>query len=168
MVYDGNARHAAQRGDGGEILQRVVGRLWVDRGCQCMRGGVGEQRMAVGLGLCHRRRTDGAAGAAAIVNRNRLAQLRGHGFQHQARNDIDGTPCRKRHDSPDRFLRPVLRACRFDRGCCDAANNKKSRARARDVNDEIFHVDRLCEVTIVFFSYANRIKSLTVLAGSVK
>jgi hypothetical protein len=59
-------------GDAGEILERVVGKIAVQRRVDRESGGTDEERVAVGRGLRDEGRADRAARAGAVLDHHRL------------------------------------------------------------------------------------------------
>ena len=79
---------AGELGDRREIPERVVGELLV----QARIGGDSrvhpQQRVAVGHGLRHELRRDIAAGAAAVIDHELLADRAGELLRHHAHDDV--------------------------------------------------------------------------------
>jgi hypothetical protein len=67
------------------------------------------QRVAVRLGIRHRRNADAATGAALVLDHELLAEPRRQAFGKDPRRRIDIAAGRERHDDGDRPRRPLLR-----------------------------------------------------------
>ena len=94
-----------------EILDRVVGRLGLQRGGGRMRGRVGEPHgVAVGLGAGDRLAAERGAGADAVVDHDLLAEPLGQPLADDAGDDVGAAAGLERHDQADRpFARPFVR-----------------------------------------------------------
>ena len=91
-MRDQHEGDGADLGDRLELLQRVVGRLGPDGGEHDQLGARAEkERVAVGRRASHRCGADGAAGAGAIVDHDRLAQLDRKLLGDEARGGVGAT-----------------------------------------------------------------------------
>ena len=120
-------RVAGEMDDVGEILGRIPGHFLHQRQAEHrdrkLRDGV-----AVGLRRRrHGRRSDRAAAAGLVVDRDRLAQHLGGAFGDRAHRDVGRSAGRPRHDQGDRLGRIILRA-----GC--GRHQHADRRRARSSN----------------------------------
>ena len=111
-------RHQADRR---KIRARIVADIGIERGIDGERAGRDQERVAVGPALCDLARRDGAAGAAAVLDHDRLAEHGTHLFRDHARDEIVAAARRIRDHKRDRPRRIVLRA---------------RRARERDAADD--------------------------------
>ena len=103
-------RHAQQVRDRRQVLRRIERHLLVEaRIDHDRRARRDEQRVAVGRRLGDHRRADVAAGAAAVVDDERLLQLLRQPLGHRARGDVRRSARRPRHDDGDRLGRIRLR-----------------------------------------------------------
>ena len=98
-MHDQQERRRTYEPDWREIADRVVGQLGIDRHV----GAVGarradEQRIAVGRRLRRARGTDGAAGAAVILDEHGLPELGADVLRHHSRRDVGAAADRERHD----------------------------------------------------------------------
>ena len=108
-----------QRGDRGEVLDRVVAEARVERRIDGERAGIAEhQHMAVGRRLRHHVGGDDAAGARHVLDDERLAERRGEFLREQPRQHVRIAAGTGGRDQPHRSGRPglVLRHRRGRRG----------------------------------------------------
>ena len=78
--------------------------------------GIGENGVAVRLGLRDRGHADGVAGAGTIFDDDRLSDLRRDLIHHHARHHVGGTAGGQGDDQADRLGRPSLRGRLRPRG----------------------------------------------------
>ena len=90
-----------------EILARVVADVGIERRIDRERARRDQKRVAVGLGLRHLARRDGAAGAAAVLDHDGLAEARAHPLGDDARDHVVAAAGRVGHDQRDRVGRIV-------------------------------------------------------------
>ena len=96
-----------------EILARVVADVGIERRIDRQRARGDQQRVAVGRGLGDLARRDGAAGAAAVLDHDGLAEARAHPLGDDARDHVVAAAGRVGHDQRDRVGRIIRRAgCR--------------------------------------------------------
>ncbi len=99
-------------GDAGEVPGRIIAGALRDGGDIGERRGVAEQqRVAVGVGCCHRLGADGAAAAAAVVDDDRLPERRRHAVGDEPRQHVGRPAGAGRHDHLDDLGRIGLRVC---------------------------------------------------------
>ena len=103
--------HDAEVRDRGKIARALYGAFGYDRRRHRMRGGMDQDRVAVGLRLRDHRRADRAAGAAAVVDDDRLAERGGERIGDDAPEDVDRRAGAERDDRADGSGRPLLRGC---------------------------------------------------------
>ena len=93
-----------------EVLDRVVRQLAIDVGQDRVRAGrVEQQRVAVRRRLRDELRADAAAGAGAVLDDERLAELRAHAVGENPRDAVDAAAGRERNDDAHRLDRIRLR-----------------------------------------------------------
>ncbi|MDT4838576.1 hypothetical protein FQZ97_723360 [compost metagenome] len=109
-------RRLGDHGDRDEILLDVVVELLVERRGDGMVRTADEDGIAVRHGLGRDAGTDRAAGAAAVVDHELLAQLLGQLRGQRARKGIGAAAGRERHDHGDGLGRPGIG---MGRGCCE-------------------------------------------------
>ncbi len=103
-------RHEAGQRHQLEILQRIVGKLVVERDVDAVRrGGAEQQRVTVGLRLGDLLGADRAAGAALVLDHDLLAELFRQRHRQDAREDVGRAARRERHDELHRLVRVLLR-----------------------------------------------------------
>ncbi|MNI55830.1 hypothetical protein D3C73_1108050 [compost metagenome] len=102
---DDGHRHIDHQPDGLETLERIVARVLVERGRGREAGVHQQDGIAVRLGACNLRRTDGAARAALVFDHDRLSQAWPHGFRQGAGDVVGGATCGERHDHIDGAFR---------------------------------------------------------------
>ncbi|MOA02496.1 hypothetical protein D3C78_1219490 [compost metagenome] len=99
VVNDEHAGHGHHVGDGGEILDRVIGQLGDDGRVGAVRGHRGHAYgVAIGRSLGNGIGTDGAARAAAVLDHHGLAQHLAHLVGQQARDHVGRSARAERHD----------------------------------------------------------------------
>ena len=103
---DQHGRLQAERNDGGEIMQRVIGQGLVDRLRGAERGGVNQDGVAVGRRLGHGGDPGGAARARPVLDDDRLAQLLRQLVEHDAPDHVVGIAGAERNDREDRPCGP--------------------------------------------------------------
>ena len=113
-VHHRHVRDGAERNDAGEVAHRIVAEIGIGRGRRRMRGGLDQQRVAVGLGLDDGGGADRAAGAAAVLDHDGLAELARQRVHHDAPDDVERAARRERDHGPDLARRIALR-CRDPR-----------------------------------------------------
>ena len=91
-----------QLGDRREVLERVVGRLLVERGIDHEGARHHHQRIAVGRAARDLRDPEIAAGAAAILHDERLAERFTELHGHEPRGEVARAAGRERHHDPHR------------------------------------------------------------------
>ena len=106
---DQHARLHAEHGHRNEIVHGIVGQRLVERDGGALRGGQQQERVAVGIGLGCRGGSDRAAGAGAVLDHERLADLPSHLIEHDARDGIAGVAGAHRAHRHDRAVGPILR-----------------------------------------------------------
>ena len=121
-------RHVAERDHAGEIGEHVERQLRARRRRDGVGRGIGQDGVAVGLGLRHRRHADGVAGARAVLDDERLAELRRHLLEHRARHDVGRGAGGERDDHADR--RASASSC-ADAGVSAAATYRTAMASSR-------------------------------------
>jgi cytochrome o ubiquinol oxidase subunit 1 len=98
------------REDHGLQIARPDVRHFLQRRRDGERPGAGQRdRVAIGRGLCDHVGAIDAAGAAAIVDDDRLAQRLRHGLRENARDDVGRAARGERHDEADGTFGPALR-----------------------------------------------------------
>ena len=103
-------RAGGDQADGGKILARIVTDIRVERGIDRERAGAAEaERVAVGLRARDLAGRDAAAGAAAILDHDLLAERRAHPVGDDARHGVVAAARRVGNDQGDRAGRIVLR-----------------------------------------------------------
>ena len=100
----GRVRDAA---DEGKIAQRIVGQLRIDRRRYRERDIGEDKRVSVRLGARDGLRARRAAGAAAVLDDDRLAKLFGEFGGEEPRRDVGEGAGRERHDDADGAVRPA-------------------------------------------------------------
>ena len=96
-----------------EVAQRVVGHVAPQVRQHRQRTGAGDvQRVAVGHRVRGEFGRDQAAGAAAVVDDELLAELRGHAGRENARDHVRRAAGRRRENDADRLVRVGLRGGR--------------------------------------------------------
>ena len=95
-----------------EILARVVADVGIERRVDRKRARRDQKRVAVGRGLGDLARRDGAAGAAAVLDHDGLAEPRAHPLGDDARDHVVAAAGRVGHDQRDRARRIVGGAIR--------------------------------------------------------
>ena len=110
LSCDNDGRRMGGEADRLEIPLRVVFQVRREHRRRDMRSHAARQQ---GVAVCRRRRDAGAAqcaaGAADILDHQRLAQRLGHGFGHDARDDIARAAGRERYHHGDLPRRIALR-----------------------------------------------------------
>jgi len=97
---------------GCEILERIVGQVAAERRIDGDGAdGREEQRVAVGIGLRHVLRGDGAVRARLVFNGNGFAEQARHPLGDEAGGDVGGATRREGNDQPHRTRRVILRVC---------------------------------------------------------
>ena len=102
-------RHGADKTDRCEILALVAGVLGEAERDRQRRIGAEQDRVAVRRALGDRARADGAAGAAAVVDHDRLLEGFAQLVGDRAGDDAGAAAGRERNDQRDRLCRIVLR-----------------------------------------------------------
>ena len=110
-----------------EILARVVADIGIERRVDRERARGDQERVAVGLGLGDLARRDGAAGAAAVLDHDGLAEARAHPLGDDARDHVVAAAGRVGHDQRDRTGRIVRRL----RAATPARNAARDSGRAQ-------------------------------------
>jgi hypothetical protein len=110
-----------------EALDGIVGglahvRQHRQRGVRCEQEGV-----AVGRSLRRRLRADHAAGAAAVLDDELLAEGLGQLLRPGTADEVGGSPRRVGQDQLDRLVRPALGLCRgFGREACGQRGTRET------------------------------------------
>jgi hypothetical protein len=99
-------RRVDERHYAGEVALGVVGQRAMGRREDRERRRVGEQRIAVGIGLGHRRGGERASAAAAVVDEEGLADLLRDLVEYRAADEIDRAPGGDRYRDANRLARP--------------------------------------------------------------
>ncbi len=123
----------AERGDRGEVLHQVEGKLLVDRLAD--RGAVGDEaeRIAVGRGGDHRARRGDAAGARHVLDHEALAELLAELVGGEPRGRVGDAAGSERQDHPHRPAGIGLRARHMRHAERGGRGQRRSRERpARD------------------------------------
>lgn len=103
VVEDDAVRHVAGQRHRREVLERIVGKVRLHEGIDGERPvRADEQRVAVGRRVRHEFGADAAAGAAAVVDHNRLAERARNAFADDAADDVGVAAGGERHDQVDR------------------------------------------------------------------
>ena len=93
-----------------EVLHRIE-RLLVDPGVDGVRDGNDQKRVAVGGRLCGEIGADDAAGAAAVIDKDLLAQSLAELIGDDAADHVVAAARRERDDHADRAARIIVRGC---------------------------------------------------------
>ena len=110
-MHHQGVRRRADPADRREIRARIVADIAVEARSDRERAGISQQDgVAVGRALRDRAAADGAAGAAAVVDHDRLAEHLAHLVGDDAPDDGGAAAGRERHDQRDRPVGIVLRA----------------------------------------------------------
>src|SRR5262249_21271261 len=96
--------------NGRKILGSVVGRIGINRRRGHVRGGVGHERVTVGLRARDRRSADRTTAAATVLDDQRLSELPPERLEYDTGDDVDRAAGTKRDDHADRLCRPALLA----------------------------------------------------------
>ena len=123
--------------DAVEILDRIERQLAVEPRHVGQAAVRQQQRVAVGRRFRDRVHADDAAGAAAVVDHDGLAEARGQRRAQHARDGADRAAGRERHDQADRFRRIVV----------GAGRRRAREQRAEQQQGPHFHFSRLTLVT---------------------
>ena len=99
-------RRVDERDHAGEVALGVVRQRLMSGGKYRERRRMGEQRVAVRVGVGDRRRGEQAGAAAAVVDDERLAHLLRDLLEHRAADEVDRASRRDRHRDPHRFGGP--------------------------------------------------------------
>ena len=109
-MHQHDQRAGRDQADRREILARVVADIGIERRIDRERAGAAEhERVAVGRGLRDRARRDRAAGAAAVLDHDLLAERLAHLLGDDARHHVVAAAGRVGHDQRDRPVGIVLR-----------------------------------------------------------
>ena len=111
-----HVRQADERRYPGEVARRVITRIRIGRRHDHVRGGMDQQRVAVGIGLGDGAHADRAAGAEAVLDHDRLAELGRETLGDRAGDDVGPAAGAERHDDADRLCRPRLTSCAARKG----------------------------------------------------
>lgn len=106
------------------------------------RGRVGEQRIAIGIGLGDRGRSQCSSPAAAVVDDEGLSDLLRHLVEDRAADQIDRAPGGHRYGNADRLARPCERLCLTQRGMCTRHQQQSCEEGAPHTN-ALFEVVKL-------------------------
>ncbi len=121
----------SERRDRDKILDRIILQVGDRGGRDDMGGGMGQQRVAVGIRPGHRARGDRAACARPVFDNDRLAELRRHLLENNSWNDVGRASRAQRDDRADGPAWPLVGAAG-----CDAqarAANAMAKTRAHSV-----------------------------------
>jgi hypothetical protein len=119
--YCGRSDH----GDRREVLLRIVGQLCIDARVDDVAGRNEQQRITIRRGLGGGGRANRAAGAAAIIDHDRLAQTFVELLSDHPADDVGAAAGRVRHDESDWSGRKGLRRVRTGGQNQDAAAEKR-------------------------------------------
>lgn len=123
-------RRVDERNDPREVTLGIIGQRAVGRREDRQRGRVGEQRIAVRVGLGDRGRSQCSSPAAAIVDDEGLSDLLRHLVEDSPADQIDRAAGRHRYGNADRFARPCQRLCLTQRGMCTRHQQQSCEERA--------------------------------------
>ena len=104
LLADDGHRHFGDQADIFESVQRVIGKLAVERGAGGHADVVQKQRVAIRIGLRDAARAKRAAGAADIFHHDLLTQILRHRLGDQTGHGIRRTAGREGHDHGDGAL----------------------------------------------------------------
>jgi hypothetical protein len=122
-----------------EILARVVADIAVEGRSDRERAGIAQQDgVTVGRALRHRAASDGAAGAAAVVDDDRLLECLAHLVGDDAPDDGRAATGRERYDQRDRPVGIVLRE---QRRCLHPQCRGQRRREQATENSRLLHSD---------------------------
>jgi hypothetical protein len=93
--------------------------------------------VAVGIGARHQPGADRAAGAAAVLHDDRLAELMRQRLEHDARHDVDRAARRERDDGADLFRRPGLRARETGQHRCGECGAEQAEMTAAGIFEHV-------------------------------
>ena len=127
-MHHQSVRHVSHQRNRREIVDRIVRQRFAHTRVDDMRSRHHADGIAVRRRLGEHRRTQRAAGAAAIVDQDLLPQFLGHFRRNGPCNDVGIAARRKRYDQPDRFGRPVLGMT--DAGHCQSGGNNDGTVQA--------------------------------------
>ena len=108
-MHHQHARLPAEQRDGFEVVDRLVGKLLVERSADRIGLRGKQQRVAVGWRLGDEVGADGRPGAGLVLDDDLLLQLLGQFLRDRAGRAVDGAAGRKRHDHLDRPAGILLR-----------------------------------------------------------
>ena len=106
-MHDQQVGHQRRQEHRLEVLDRVVGQARIERRVHREGGGVVEDGVAVALRFRRHRRADGAAGAAAVVDDELLAECSLSSGEQDAAHGVGAAARRIGHDHLDRRRRPI-------------------------------------------------------------
>ena len=116
-MHHQHGRRQSDPADGCEVLARIKARTGVQARADRQRAGIAKQeRVAVGRAARDRARPDRAAGAAAVLDHDRLAERLAHLLGHDPPHDRGRAAGWERHHQRDRAGRIVL--CRHPEREC--------------------------------------------------
>ena len=159
-------RRVDERNDPREITLGIIGQRAVGRREDRQRGRVGEQRIAVRVGLGDRGRSQCSSPAAAIVDDEGLSDLLRHLVEDSPADQIDRAAGRHRYGNADRFARPGERLCLTQRGRCTRHQQQSCEERAPHTS-ALFEVVKLAGTArsqCVFGARGVKLGGKTVLA----
>ena len=108
-------RNVGQPADRDEILRHAVWQFGISGRHHHLRGGIHQERVAIGVGFGGHRRAERRAGAAAVLEYEILADLLADLFEHDAAGDVGGAAGGERHHDLDRLLGGPILGQRSDR-----------------------------------------------------
>src|SRR5712691_9007506 len=135
-VYHQGVRRRSDPADRREVLARIVADIAIEARPDRQRAGISQQDGgAVGRAFRHRASSDRAAGAAAVVDDDRLAERLAHLVRDDPPDDGGAAAGRERDNERDRPVRIVLRG----RGRRRHAGPGGERRRKQDVTQSAGH-----------------------------
>jgi hypothetical protein len=126
----------------GKVLGRVERQVRKDRRRNGERGGMGENAVAVRVGLGDLTGAERAAGADAIFDHDGLAEFRRKPVEHQPRHHVGGAACAERNGRLDQVRGPVIRRCGSS---CEKAGQDANNAKGPGHQKLRFHHPELCK-----------------------
>ena len=118
VVEDDHVRHVAGQCHRCKIFQRIVAEFGLHEGIDSKRPvRANQQRVAVGCRARHGFSANAAAGAAAVVDHDRLAEGTRNSLADQAPDDVGITAGSERHNQPDRPVGIGSKGCAWQQHC---------------------------------------------------
>src|SRR5262245_13693523 len=123
-MHDKHGRHGDERGDGGEIAQRLIAEIGIERRVDRHRAGIAEhQHVTVGRRRRHHLGRHHAAGTRHVLDHERLAEGIRELLRKEPRQHVGIAARRRRGDKPHRLGRiGLLRG----NGACERGGNTKT------------------------------------------